>query len=240
MPGSTPARSATRAYLSRCASSSDWVGIGVDGGRVGQRLVEEQPVQVVRQVVVRRDVLPRLPDGVALEPMRRDADRLGRRAPPAADEGQLLPVERREEEERGEVRRRPLAVHVRLAGTGLAVDEEARHRGAVVDDDLAAHVRGGVAERPALAVGQHDRQPTDTDARRRGEQDALGDIGHDGELRTGRRRGRVVIDSRIRALAMRRIRRRAVGCQSHVARQWQRRGSGTWRPCARGGARASG
>ena len=44
------------AYLLRCASASDWSGRGEDRARVGHRLVEEQAVEVVAEVVVRLDV----------------------------------------------------------------------------------------------------------------------------------------------------------------------------------------
>ena len=56
MPARSPARSAITAYLRRCASASDWSGRVEDGARVGHRLVEEQAVEVVAEVVVGLDV----------------------------------------------------------------------------------------------------------------------------------------------------------------------------------------
>ena len=64
-PPRSPARSAITAYLRRCASASDWPGRVEDRARVGHRLVEEQAVEVVAEVVVRLDVAaaagPRVP-----------------------------------------------------------------------------------------------------------------------------------------------------------------------------------
>ena len=51
-----PASSAMRRYLSRWASSSDWSARLEDRARVGHRLVEEEPVEVVAEVVVGGDV----------------------------------------------------------------------------------------------------------------------------------------------------------------------------------------
>ena len=49
-------RAAMTAYLLRWASASAWSGVGKDRARVRHGLVEEQAVEVVAEVVVRRDV----------------------------------------------------------------------------------------------------------------------------------------------------------------------------------------
>ena len=88
-----------------------------DRARVGHRLVEEEPVEVVAQVVVGGDVPARLRPCV-LRRARCASVRgswSGTRHQPSV-ERERRAVERRELDERHEVRRRPEAVHVRLAG----------------------------------------------------------------------------------------------------------------------------
>ena len=83
MPARRPAPSAMSRYLFRWASASDWSGDSNTARRVRHRLVEEQAVEVVAQVVVRRDVLagprPRVAPGAVREPARD----LERQPPPA-------------------------------------------------------------------------------------------------------------------------------------------------------------
>ena len=59
-------------------------------------------------------------------------------AEPAGVERERLAVAGREAKERRQVRARPQAVHVRLAGADLAAEEHARNGGAIVDPDLGA------------------------------------------------------------------------------------------------------
>ena len=58
MPGSSSSLRQIRSSLARCASASDWSGVGEVRRRVRHRLVEDQLVELVGQVVVVRDHRP--------------------------------------------------------------------------------------------------------------------------------------------------------------------------------------
>ena len=140
------------------------VGGGVDGGRIGHRLVEEQAEQVVREVVVGGDVPAGAGDRVPAEPVPEGAADLAGHPPPAARERERLPVERCELEEPDEVRCRPAAIDVRLAGARLAVEKQVRQCRVRVEPDLGPPVGGPIAAHLAGAVREDDREAADPDA----------------------------------------------------------------------------
>ena len=107
--------------------------------------------------------------------MRQRPRQLERDPPPPVGEREGRAVEGGELDQRHEVRRRPQAVHVRLARAGLAMEEDPHGRRLVVDPDLAAPVGGRVAEGVPATIRGDDREAADHDPRRCGQADALGD-----------------------------------------------------------------
>ena len=96
-----------------------------------------------------------------------------------ADSASASRFERRHPQERGQVRARPEAVHVRLAATGLAADEHPHERRVVVDVDLAPLRRRPVAEDLAGPIGQDDGQTADAHPGSRGPSHPPGRLGKD-------------------------------------------------------------
>jgi hypothetical protein len=128
--------------------------------RVGHRLVEEQPVELVAEVVVGLDVAPAPGTGVAARPVRQRLPEPEREAPPSIRQREGLAVERRHLEQGRQIRAGPQAVHVRLAGADVAAEEHADRGGLLVDVDLADVRRGGVPVHLARAVRQdHGQAP---------------------------------------------------------------------------------
>ena len=142
------------------------------GAGVGHRLVQEQAVEVVAQVVVGRDVVAGLVLRVAPGPVQEQARDLERPPPPLPGEGQRRAVERRELDQRQEVRGRPQPVHVRLAHADLPVEDHAQGHRLVVDAELRAALGGRVAEHAPAPVGQDHRQAAHGDPGGRGERGA--------------------------------------------------------------------
>jgi hypothetical protein len=83
----------------------------------------------------------------------------------SAREIEGLAVEGGQREKRGKVRARPLPVHVRLSGAGVAVHHDSQRRGPVVDSYLGPSIGGTVAEDVAPSVRFDNRQAADPDAR---------------------------------------------------------------------------
>ena len=165
------------------------VGRCEDRARVGHRLVEEQAVEVVAEVVVALDVAARLADRVAPAAMREGPRRCwsGRRHQPRVKRKRVA-VEGRELEQGGQVRARPQAVHVGLAGPRLAAQEHPQDAALVVDPDLGLRTADAGRRRPARlpsgrtiassptrirwAAREHDPARDPVDSRERGDADA--------------------------------------------------------------------
>ena len=181
MPGSSPSLRHTSSYFDACAASSARVGGRPHGARVRHRRAEDDPVEVVRDVVVVRDrgrvallrvapaAQPRLFGRRRQRPQARDARDLRELEPvarPDAHVGQVVAQLERVEDVALDVER---AGHVRardadLARRGEHVPQGIRRpdderRAGVVGPDAAAVValdrdRGVAAEEPADRGGQ--------------------------------------------------------------------------------------
>ena len=141
-------------------------------GRVHHRLVEEQPEEIVAEVVVRGDVAARAGAAVAAERVHGLAQRRGEAREPAFEPVERVHVEHEQPHDVDELRRGPVAAHVRLARADraaechVAVEPRIVH----VDDDRLRQRRAGLAEtmplrrprrargsrlRSALQLGEH-------------------------------------------------------------------------------------
>ncbi len=120
------------------------------------------------------DVSAAARDGVAPRAMQEGSRQLRQAMPRAARQVQGSEVERSQREKSGQVRARPLPIHVRLSGTDLAVKDDPPGGGLVVDAYLGRAIGGTVAVDAAPAVRFHHGQAADPDARGHGKRRSPG------------------------------------------------------------------
>ena len=151
------------------------VGRFEDGARIRQRLVEEQPVEVVAEVVVRGDVATGAVDRVPPQAVSDGLHELRRDPPPAARQAEAVAVDRCELRERRQIGARPQAGHVRLARPEITAQQDPPDGRDIVDAKFRAQRRFRVAECVALPIGQLDHDAAVTDPPRGRKHDPDGD-----------------------------------------------------------------
>ena len=94
------------------------------GRRIGHRRVEPGPVEIVAEIVMRVDVLSRLPLGVAVEPVAEHLRPAHQRLA-AQDRLHHLDIDAEQIEEFGEVRRFPFAAQIGFRDADIAAAQQA-------------------------------------------------------------------------------------------------------------------
>ncbi len=139
------------------------IGRGEDRARVGQRLVQEEAIEVVSQVVVGRDIATRVRPGVPPRSMRDDARNGRRHSKKPSRDAERFTIQRADHQRRNEVRTAPMTVRVCLANARLTTDNGLPECAPVVHANLGARAGNRSSIGPAGGVGELEREFADAD-----------------------------------------------------------------------------